>query len=103
MLTFLGMEMKTTLQQIISDIETLEWKHLLFVSEGELSLDTMVAVLEDDGVSEEFDGMYLYLSVQDVQSVIENLRAQKNSPSTEQALQAIKHYHANDAFICIPS
>ena len=94
--------MKATLQQIISEIETMKWDHLLFVSESELSLATLAAVIEDDGVSEEFDGMHYYLSVHDVQSVIENLCAQITNPNTEQALEAIKYYHENDAFISIP-
>ncbi len=91
--------MKGVLKEIIDQIESLEWDHFLYLARAELTLDSPVAVIEDDGVSEIFEGMPYFLSVQDVQSIAENLHAQIDSPGPSQILEAIKHYHANDAFI----
>ncbi|GAB2888946.1 hypothetical protein ACCI51_19175 [Microbulbifer echini] len=91
--------MKGVLKEIIDNVESLEWDHDLYVAEGELSLDSPAAVIEDDGVSETFEGLQYFLSVQDIQSAVENLRTQISNPNSGQVLEAIKHYHAYDAFI----
>jgi len=93
--------MKATLNEIIERVESLPWDHDLYVAEGELSLDSIAAVIEDDGVSDTFEELKYFLTMQDVQSIAENLQAQIKKPSSGQILEAIKHYHANDAFIQI--
>jgi len=100
-LTLLSLSMKATLNEIIERAESLPWDHDLYVSDGELSLDSIAVVIEDDGVSDTFEDMNYFLSMQDVQSIAENIQSQINKPSSGQVLEAIKHYHANDAFIQI--
>lgn len=98
---FFSVSMKATLNEIIERVESLPWDHDLYVSGGELMLDSIAAVIEDDGVSDTFEEMKYFLSIQDVQSIAENLQTQINKPSSGQILGAIKYYHANDAFIQI--
>lgn len=91
--------MKGSLREIIERVESLEWDHLLFAPGDELSLITPVAVIEDDGITEVYEGMRYFLGVQDVQSIVKNLQQQILKPDPEQILKAIKYYHENDAFI----
>ncbi len=91
--------MKGSLKEIIERIHELSWDHDLYIAPGEISLSTEVAVVDDDGESDTFEGLHYYLSIQDIQSIAENLQAQSNSPNPSQILEAIKYYHANDAFI----
>jgi len=98
-LTLLSLNMKVTLNELIERVESLPWDNDLYVAEGELKLDSVVAVIEDDGVSDTFEELKYFLTVQDIQSIAGNIQAQIKNPSPGQILEAIKHYHANDVFI----
>ena len=93
--------MKATLNEIIERVESLPWDHDLYVSEGELKLDSIGAVIEGDGVSDTFEELKYFLTMQDVQSIAENIQTQIKKPCSGKILEAIKYYHANDAFIQI--
>lgn len=99
MLTLLSPSMKGSLKEIIDQVHELSWNHDLYVTSGELTLVAEVAVIEDDGESDTFEGLHYYLSIQDIQSIAKNLEAQTNSPKPSQILEAVKYYHANDAFL----
>lgn len=52
--------MKGVLKEIVDKIEALKWNYGLYVAQGELSLNSLVAVIEDDGVSEIFEGCSIF-------------------------------------------
>ena len=98
LLALLSLCMKGSLEEIIDRIHELAWDHDLYVAPGELTLITKTVVIEDDGENDTFEGFQYYLSIQDIQSITENLQAQINKPNRNQILAAIKYYYANDAY-----
>lgn len=87
------------LEDILNQIQELPWDHDLYVTSTDLSLGQEVGVFDDEYEPEEKSALKYYLTIQDVQSVIENIEAQVINPTQQQKLMAIKHYHANDAFM----
>ena len=55
--------MKATRNEIIERVESLPWEHDLYVAEDELKLDSIAAVIEDDGVSGTFEEMKYFLAM----------------------------------------
>lgn len=103
------MRIEAALQEILTRALELPWDHHLYLKLGDISLQQEVFVLNDNEENErDIDdeplhatgsGFKYYLSMQDVQSVVENLQAQIGKPSPLQLLEALKHYHINDSFI----
>jgi len=100
------MIIENTLSEVLSEIESIPWEYDLYIRE--LSANSPAMVLNEE--NEELDdneqvivakekGMTLFLSIQTVQSIISNLKAQTPNPSSIQKLKALNYYYENDAFI----
>ncbi|WMS88383.1 DUF7716 domain-containing protein [Pleionea litopenaei] len=93
--------MKGDLKEVFEKVDAFAWDRILLVADGVMRLDSRVALIEDDGVSETFDDLKYFLTIQYIQSIKTNLCEQISNPNPDQMLEALRYYQLNDAFIKI--
>ncbi|GHD03993.1 DUF7716 domain-containing protein [Zhihengliuella salsuginis] len=102
--------MNMLLGEVLKTAEKLPWTHALYAPAQRRGFDESTPVLVwdvDDVVDDATDlpaeaialGYDYVLSVDDVQSIVANARAQRANPATADLLLAFRHYLARDAFI----
>ena len=93
--------MKGKLKDVFTIISNLPWDSDLYVENGDLALDSNVVVAAENNTSDHVDGFRYYLTIQEVQDVVENLEQQTGDLSFEMILKAVEHYFVNDSYINI--
>lgn len=103
------METIFKLSFILRHIKDFTWSDALFLPENEVWCGiTDGMVLEPDDVEEEEDEipeiakkghLIFVLSIQTLQSIIENAYEQKNNCTEDELLRAFLYYYDNDAYI----
>jgi len=102
--------MRMLLGEVLKTAEYLPWTQALYAPAGPWQLDASTPVLVwdvDDVVDDGADlpaeaialGYDYVLAIDDVQSIVANVRAQQVNPTTAELLLAFRHYLARDAFI----
>lgn len=106
-----GEQMSDTLQlrDVLLRCNNMRWSDGLYMNKHQMWVLGMPCIVHDvdDIEDDELDlpnvaidlGFDYILSIQDVQGIVANARAQKADVSESQLLDAIKFYHQNDAYI----
>jgi hypothetical protein len=96
---------ETTLGNILNQAEKYLWTSSLYI-EAETKWDarTRAQVVETDDYTLEplepvATGLRRVLSMQDVQQVASNAKAQLSMPTTDQLIEALRYYVLKDAFV----
>ncbi|CAI2160475.1 Uncharacterised protein [Serratia fonticola] len=101
------------LAEVLDNPEGIDWRHALYLPSNKetWNINVLALVMDPDDVDsdepdadpEEVKKMgYMYvLTMQDVNSVVENIREQKNIISSEELYEALMFYYRNDAFIVV--
>jgi hypothetical protein len=94
---------------VLLNSESYVWSDALFLMKDEnWTLDSKCTVLDPDDVEDDVDeeprfaaenNMRYALSIQDIQSIVENARQQNDQCTENDLLQAFLYYFKNDAFI----
>ncbi|WP_291571657.1 DUF7716 domain-containing protein [Clostridium sp. UBA4548] len=97
------------LRDILLNSEDFKWSDALFlVRDEEWTLDSECAVLDPDDVEDDADeeprfasdnNMKYALSMQDIQSIVDNANQQHEYSSEGELLQAFLYYYDHDAYI----
>lgn len=100
-----------TLVQVLSDPQAFPWNHALFANAAEIARrDAQCLVLDPNSVESDEDeeppeakqlGYSYILSVQDIQGIAKNLRAQTAKATEAQMLKAFLYYVTHDAYIVL--
>jgi hypothetical protein len=97
------------LRDVLLSSESYEWSDALFMGRNEVwTLDSKCTVLDPDDVEDDADeeprfaaenNMNYTLSMQDIQSIVDNAKQQCENCTENDLLQAFLYYFDNDAFI----
>jgi hypothetical protein len=97
------------LREVLSDPKAFDINLALFADRQSLRLESDCLLLDPDDVDDVDDvpdearaaGYDYILSLNDVDSIIDNLLAQTRDPSDDLRLEALRFYLARDAFIVV--
>ena len=100
----------TNLSAVLDALGDFSWKDWLYIKEpSKVHPNSECLVLNVDAAeigSDDFTpleaeklGMDEFLSIQDINSVVKNLKSWNSNPSNEQICIAIAHYFEKDAFL----
>jgi len=107
----MSVDIKTTLANMLLNIQQLPWEYALYIATHDVnwSGDTKCMVLDpeetdnpdDDPVAAKANGLKYALTISDVQSIVENIHAQRERIEMDVLINALKYYYDNDAFITL--
>jgi negative regulator of genetic competence, sporulation and motility len=97
------------LSDVLVNSEKFEWSDALFMSRvEEWTLNSSCAVLDPDDIEDDADeepkfaqdnNLKYILSIQDIQSIVDNAKQQKTCCTENDLFEAFLYYFDNDAFI----
>lgn len=102
----------TTLGGVLSDLDGFSWKDWVYIGQANISLSSVCLVTNPDDdelgaddftpIEAEKNRMEEFLSVQDLRSIVENLKTWRTDASLEQKCAAVLYYSKHDSFMPAP-